>query len=76
MKTHTASVEKGTIKLTEYIDPTFNYEDKIFVQAGCVGFYLTPTELRDLRTVIEYYLNAEDYTEVRVKVGGEYVALQ
>lgn len=76
MKVDAASVEKGSIKLIEYIDPTFNYEDKIFIQAGCVGFYLTPKELRDLRSVIEYYLNAEDYTDIRVKVGGEYVALQ
>lgn len=76
MKSHSASLEKGNIKLTEYIDPTFNYEDKIFIQSGCVGFYVTPTELKDLRAVIEYYLNAEDYTDIRVKVGGEYVALQ
>ena len=37
-----AVVEKGHIKLTEYYDSTYNYEDKLFLQCTCVGFYLTP----------------------------------
>lgn len=70
-----ATVEKGNIKLTEYTDSTYNYEDKLFLQCTCVGFYLTQKELKDLYTVVGYYLNAEDITEVKVSIGGDYVAL-
>ena len=70
-----AVVEKGHIKLTEYYDSTYNYEDKLFLQCTCVGFYLTPQELRDLYTVVGYYLHADDITEVKVSIGGEDVAL-
>ena len=70
-----AVVEKGNIKLTEYTDSTYNYEDKLFLQCTCVGFYLTPQELKDLYTVVGYYLNADDITDVKVSIGGEDVAL-
>ena len=70
-----AVVEKGHIKLTEYHDSTYNYEDKLFLQCTCVGFYLTPQELKDLYTVVGYYLNVDDITEVKVSIGGEDVAL-
>jgi hypothetical protein len=70
-----AVVEKGHIKLTEYHDSTYNYEDKLFLQCTCVGFYLTPQELKDLYTVVGYYLNADDITDVKVSIGGEDVAL-
>lgn len=70
-----ATVEKGNIKLTEYTDSTYNYEDKLFLQCTCVGFYLTQKELKDLYTVVGYYLNAEDITEVKVSIGGDHVAL-
>jgi len=70
-----ATVEKGNIKLTEYNDPTYGYDDKLFIQCTCVGFYVTKKDLRDLYTVVSYYLNAEDYTDIKVSVGGEEVAL-
>lgn len=70
-----AVVQKGNIKLTEYSDSTYNYDDKLFVQCTCVGFYLTQKDLKDLHTVISYYLNAEDYSDVQVTIGGENVAL-
>lgn len=75
MSREVATVEKGSIKLTEYIDSTYNYEDKFFIQNGCVGFYITLKELKDLGTVVNYYLNADDITDVKVKIGGEHVAL-
>lgn len=70
-----ATVEKGNIKLTEYTDSTFNYEDKLFIQCTCVGFYLTQKDLKDLFTVVNYYLHADDITDVKVTIGGEHVAL-
>lgn len=70
-----AVVEKGNIKLTEYSQSDYGYEDRFFVQCTCVGFYMTKQELKDLHTVVSYYLNADDYTDVRVSIGGEDVAI-
>ncbi len=70
-----AVVQKGNIKLTEYTDSTYNYEDKLFLQCTCVGFYLTQKDLKDLYTVIHYYMNADDITDVEVVIGGENVAI-
>lgn len=70
-----AVVQKDNIKLTEYTESTYNYEDRFFIQSGCVGFYVTKKELKDLRTVIDYYLNADEITEVKVYVDGEHVAI-
>lgn len=70
-----ATVEKGDIKLTEYSDSTYNYEDKLFIQCTCVGFYLTKQQINDLFTVVNYYLHADEITDVKVSIGGEHVAL-
>ena len=70
-----AVVQKGNIKLTEYSDSTYNYDDKLFIQCTCVGFYLTQKDLKDLYTVVSYYLNAEEYSDIEVTIGGEHVAL-
>jgi len=70
-----AVVQKGNIKLTEYADSVYNYDDKLFLQCTCVGFYLTQKELRDLYTVVGYYLNADEFTEVKVSIGGQDVAI-
>jgi hypothetical protein len=71
----TASVEKGNIKLTEYSESSVGHDGKYFLQCTCVGFYLTEKDLIDLATVVNYYLNADEITEVQVRVGGEHVAL-
>lgn len=68
-------VQKGNIKLTEYIDETYGYEDRYFVQCTCVGFYATKKDLLDLYNVINYYLNADEISEIKVTIGGEDVAL-
>lgn len=68
------TLEKGNVKLTEYDESTFQNDDKIFIQSGCVGFFLTQNELRDLHSVINYYLNVDDFENIKVKVGGQYVA--
>lgn len=69
-----SSLEKGNIKLIEYSDPSFTYSDRIFLQVGCCGLYLDEKELKDLSTIINYYLNIDELSEVKLKVGGEYVA--
>jgi hypothetical protein len=69
-----ATVEKGNIKLTEYTNESQGYEDRFFIQCTCVGFYMTKEELKDLYTVVSYYLNADDYSDINIYIGGEHVA--
>lgn len=71
MDNDTASVEKNNIKLIEYL----NVDNKLFLQCGCVGFYVTTEELKDLQTVINYYLAIEENAQVKILVGGEHVAV-
>lgn len=75
MKHEQATLEKGNIKLTEFSEPTFTHFDKLFVQIGCCGLYANRQELKDLLTVINYYLNADDITDIKVRIGGDYVTL-
>lgn len=70
-----AVIEKNNIKLTEYNDPTYGYQDKIFLQCTCVGFYLTQKDLKDLYTVVSYYLNADEYADINLTIGGDHVAI-
>jgi hypothetical protein len=75
MKTEQITLEKNNIKLTEFNEPTFTHFDKVFIQIGCCGLYANTKELKDLLTVINYYLNVDDITEIKVNIGGDYVKL-
>jgi len=68
-------VKKGNIKLTEYVDSVYGYDDKFFIQCSCVGFYLTKKDLKDLLTVVHYYLNVDEISEISVSIGGQDVAI-
>lgn len=74
-------VQKNNITITEY-----GYEEtgtlevqphvyRYFIQSGITGFYATEQELIDLYTVLNYYLNIEDFSECKLKIGGEDVAV-
>jgi hypothetical protein len=74
MNREQSSIEIGNVKLIEYSDPAFTYDDKLFLQSGIAGFYVNKKELEQIAAVINYYLNIDMYQDVRIKVGGEYVA--
>lgn len=74
-------VQKNNISITEY-----GYEEtpmlevkphvyRYFVQSGITGFYATQQELMDLYTLLNYYINIEDFSECKLKIGGEDVAI-
>lgn len=69
MKREIATVQKGDITLVEYSDPTFVYEDNFFVKCTCVGFYATKKQLKDLHSVLNYYLSMEEYEEININIG-------
>lgn len=75
MKQEMAKLEKGNVKLIEYGDGTFTYDDKVFIQVGIAGVFCKPKELKDLFTVLNYYMNIEEISECRIKIGDEDVAL-
>ena len=75
MKRTVASLQKGSIKLIEYSEGTIEYSDKLFIQSGCVGFYMTLEELKNLKSIIDYYLNIDEFMDIRLNVDGENVAL-
>jgi len=41
---------------------------------GIVGLWLEQKELKDLKTVLDYYTNVDDFLQCKIKVDGEYVA--
>jgi hypothetical protein len=69
MKREISTLQKNDIVLVEYSDPTFTYDDSFFLRCTCVGFYMTKQQLRDLHSVLNYYINIEDFMDVEVKIG-------
>jgi hypothetical protein len=59
---------KSNITLIEYAESTVGYSDKFFLMSGAVGFWATKEELKDLYTVLNYYINIEDISECTVEV--------
>lgn len=75
MKQQMAKIEKGNVKIIEYGEGTYNYQDKVFIQVGVAGIFCTQKDLKDLFTVINYYTNIEEFDSCTIKVDDEYVAL-
>jgi len=69
-------VEKNNITFVEYAAEHPHADQLFFVQCGIAGFYLNKKELEDLSCVLNYYINIENYSECRLKIEGEYVAIQ
>ena len=75
IKSETGRIEKNKVTLIEYGDTVVDYSSKFFIQLGVVGLHCTQNELEDLYTVLGYYLNIDNYSQCKVKIGGEYVAI-
>jgi hypothetical protein len=70
------SITKGNVKLIEYEEGTYTYSDHYFIQSGNIGFWATKKELTDLFTVLNYYINMQDFNECEVVVDGHKLAIQ
>jgi hypothetical protein len=76
LRNEVGRIEKNNITLIEYENAVVNYSSNFFIQLGVVGVHCTQKELEDLYTVLGYYLNIDNYSECKIKIGGEYVAIQ
>jgi hypothetical protein len=54
------TISKGNVKITEYAKAETDEVEKIFVQNGILGFFVTPQEMKDLFLLLNYYINIED----------------
>lgn len=68
MKRESIKLRKNKASLTEYSDGTLVSENKFFIQSGIAGFFLNQTELEDLSTIINYYLNIDKFSECYVEI--------
>jgi len=76
MREETGRIKKNNVTLVEYANPVHFSDDKFFIISGVVGIHATRQELNDLYTVLNYYLNMDSFTECKVKVGDQDVAIQ
>lgn len=73
MTLESGRVIKGSATLIEYADNENGVPDKFFLQSGVVGLYASMQELKDIYTLLNYYLNIEEISKCKVKFGDEYV---
>lgn len=76
MKEEVGRVVKNNITLVEYDSLSDELGPKYFIQCGIAGVMATKKELRDLYTVLNYYINIDDLSSCQIKVGEEYVAIR
>lgn len=74
MRKEIGRIEKGKAALIEYSTPYIEDDPTYFIQMGIVGLWLNSKELKDLKTVLDYYTNVDDFLQCKIKVDGEYVA--
>lgn len=53
------NITLGDIRLSEYINKNTQEVDKIYIQNGILGFFLSEQEMKDLSTILNYYINIE-----------------
>ena len=76
MKNESGRIKKNNVTLIEYDNSPVGFSNKYFIQLGVVGVHCTEKELKDLYTVLSYYVNIEEFAECKLEIGGEYVAIQ
>lgn len=52
-------VSLGDIKITEYINIDTQDVEKIYIQNGILGFFVSDQEMKDLLILLNYYINIE-----------------
>jgi len=57
-------ISKGNISIVEYCKEGSEEVEKVFVSCGIMGFYADSNEMRDLRLLLDYYLNIESIESI------------
>lgn len=73
MLNESGRIQKGSATLIEYMENENGLPDKFFLQNGVVGMYASLQELKDIYTILHYYMNIDDLTQCKIKIGDEYV---
>lgn len=70
-KSEIGRIKKGNVTLIEYGEPTASNDDRVFIQVGVAGIFCDKKELKDLLTVVDYFVNMEDFSncEIIIKDG-------
>lgn len=71
VKEELGRMKKGNVTLIEYVEPTASNDDRIFIQVGVVGLFCDKKELKDLYTLINYFMNMEDISNCEIIIKGE-----
>lgn len=64
-------MRKGNVTLIEYLEPTASNDDRIFIQVGVIGLFCDKKELKDLHTLINYFINMEDISDCEIIIKGD-----
>lgn len=75
LRAEAGRIVKDNITLIEYEESIVGFSNNYFLQVGVVGIHFTEKELRNLHTVLNYYVNIEDFANCTIKVGDEDVAI-
>lgn len=57
-------IAKNNITLTEFSDIENGEVEKIYIQNGIVGFFVSYSEVSDLMQILYYYLNIEGMSQI------------
>lgn len=58
-------ISLGDIKIVEYINKSTQEVEKVYVQNGILGFFVSEDEMKDLFTLLNYYMNIERINDIR-----------
>jgi hypothetical protein len=68
-------IVKDNVTLIEYEESIVGFSNNYFLQVGVVGLHFTEKELKNLYTVLNYYVNIEEFASCTIKVGDQDVAI-
>jgi len=52
-------ISLGNLKIVEYVNRATEEVEKVYIQNGILGFFVSEDEMQDLLTLLNYYTNIE-----------------
>lgn len=74
MQQQSGQISKANVSLYEFSSGNTEPENH-FIQIGIAGIFASKEELKNLYTILNYYLNIDSFSECTIKVGENYVTL-
>jgi len=57
-------VSLGNIKIIEYVNKSNDDVEKVYLQNGMLGFFMSKQEMHDLSVLLNYYINIEKIHDI------------